>query len=141
MLLCARCYTQGYCRRLYARVVCETQLHDPNYLLDLKAFCRWLNVNDEEWLEFLTGLYRDYPGWISDGAGREVFLDMQEFERPYIREWFRDFCCKPCPPGVQPRVRSEAVERVRILATILTACFPEKAAFWGLRGDNDNNPA
>ena len=63
----------------------------------------------------------DLRGCIVDQAGRTVFLDMEVFEAPHIRDWFRDFCCTPCPSHITPYVRGEAKECVRILATILFA--------------------
>ena len=76
---------------------------------------------------------------MRDAKRNEIYLNMQEFERLHIREWFRDFCCTPCSPDVEPRVRGEAKERVRILATILKAHNPDEALIWGVRAANDND--
>lgn len=140
MPLCLNCLSRGYCRRLRVEIVGDEDLANPEYIRDLRAFALGLGVNDEDWREFVSDLYRDYRGWIARANGTEIFLDMDEFERPSIREWFRDFCCTPCPAHVTPRVKPEAWERVRVLATILSATYPHDARFWGLRGDNDNTP-
>lgn len=138
--LCTFCLTGGYCRRLHTQIVSDVDLANPDFIRDLRAFAFRLGINDEDWQEYLTNLYRDYPGWIADANDHETFLDMEEFERPFIREWFRGFCCTPCPPDVQPRVRPEARERVRILATILKAHDPVPAMMWGVSPANDNDP-
>jgi hypothetical protein len=89
--------------------------------------CYSLNVSSYHWLDFLTDLYRDYRGCIVDEMGRTVLLDMEVFEVPHIRDWFRDFCCTQCPPHITPYVRGEAKERVRILATIMrTLSYEER---------------
>ena len=138
--LCAHCLSRGYCRRLRIEIVGDEKIANPEYIRDLRAFAFGLGINDEDWREFVSDLYRDYRGWIARANGTETFLDMGEFERPSIREWFRDFCCTPCPGHVTPHVRPEAWERVRVLATILTATYRHAAPFWGLRADNDNVP-
>ncbi|WP_282091456.1 hypothetical protein [Epibacterium ulvae] len=134
--LCPSCMKNGFCRRKAASLVSDDQLNNSEYLRDLKAFARRVNLPDCQWHEFLVDLYRDFPGWVSDGED-EVFLDMEEFERPYIREWFRDFL-RPLPDDVQPRVRAEAKERVRIMATLLTAHYPATTMLWGVRAANQN---
>lgn len=114
---CALCIIEDRCER--TRLVTDRELADPAFIRALRDFCFSLNVSSYHWLDFLTDLYRDYRGCIVDEAGRTVLLDMEVFEVPHIRDWFRDFCCTPCPPNVTPYVRGEAKERVRTLATIL----------------------
>ena len=140
MIRCTDCIFSGYCRKRRSSLVNDGELRNPEFIRDVRAKANSLNICSDHWLEFLTGLYRDYPGWIMDAGGDEVFLDMEEFELPNIKVWFQEFCCTPCPPHVQPRVRVEARERVRALATILRACFPVEAYFWGRRPANDNAP-
>lgn len=116
---CAHCFiTDQRCER--TRLVTDRELADPAFIRALRDLCYSLNVSSYQWLDFLTDLYRDAHGCIVDESGRTVFLDMDVFEIPHIRDWFRDFCCTPCPPHITPYVRGEAKERVRILATILS---------------------
>lgn len=136
-LKCLECQLFGYCRNRQTKLVATAQVADSEYIRDLKSFARSLGVSDADWQEYISDLYRDMPGWIVGLNGSEVFLNMEEFERPSIREWFRDFL-RPCPLTAQPRVRREATERVRILATILSAHYPVQAALWGVRPANDN---
>jgi len=136
--LCTACMTSGFCPKKSVAVVGDDELNDPDYLRDFKEFVRFLDVSDCRWHEYLTDLYKDYPGWIVGPDGKEVFLDMDEFERPNIREWFRDFCT-PLRDGAKPRVREEARERVRIFATVLSAHYPFDAMLWGIRVANDNS--
>lgn len=137
--LCIYCLSRGFCHQLKSPLVRNCQIGNSDYIRDLKAFAYTLGIKGGDWQDFLSDLYRDYPGWITKPNGTEALLDMGEFERPFIREWFRDFCCTPCPDHVTPRVQTKALERVRILATILTASFPHAALFWGIRADNDND--
>lgn len=135
--LCPACMNGGYCPKKSVAVVGDDKLSDPDYLRDFKEFVRYLDVSDFRWHEHLSNLYRDFPGRIVGQDGKEVFLDMEEFERPNIREWFRDFL-KPLRDGARPRVREEARERVRILATVLSAHHPFDAMLWGVHVANDN---
>lgn len=138
MSLCPYCLARGYCRRLQTQIVSDDDIDNSEFIRDVREFAHKLDINDEEWREFLSNLYRDYRGRVADADGNEIFLDMEEFERPSIREWFRDFCCRL--PVRHPHVRPEARERVRVLATILKAYNPLAASYWGVRPANDNEP-
>lgn len=137
MYLCATCYTHGYCRRLVARPVTDDELRNSDFVRDLRAHALRLGIAAESWPSFLIEAYRDYPGTVRDGTGREVFLDTGVFEGPHLRYWFRDFACSPCPSDVTPRIRREARERARAMATILRAIDPVAGAMWGRSGAND----
>jgi len=116
---CALCIIEDRCER--TRLVTDRELADPAFIRSLRDLCFGLNVSSYQWLDFLTDLYRDAHGCIVDESGRTVFLDMDVFEVPHIRDWIRDFCCTPCLPRITPYVRGEAKERVRTLSTILCA--------------------
>jgi hypothetical protein len=103
------------------RLVTDRELADPAFIRSLRDLCCALNVLSYHRLDSLTDLYRDAHGCIVDEAGRKVLLDMEVFEVPHIRDWFRDFCCTSCPPHIAPYVRGEAKERVRVLPTVLRA--------------------
>lgn len=135
--ICGACIALGYCCQLRAKLVSDDELNNPEFIRDLRAWTYQLDIGPDHWLDYLSDQYRDYAGTVVDD-GEPVFLDLEELERPDIKYWFRDFCCTPCSPEVKPRVRREARERVRVLATILRAVFPGHANSWGLRGDNDN---
>ena len=140
MLLCPACRLDGYCSRLVTQIVTDDELNNPEFVRDVRALAYTLYVEPIDWLDYLDALYQDYRGWISDGSSEEVFLDMEEFDRSYIEDWFERFCCTPCPANVTPRVQERSQERVRIVATILRARFPERAMLWGVRAANDNRP-
>lgn len=137
-MLCSCCLLLGYCRRLNVQIVSDEALGDPEFIRDIRTFAEGLDLTRDEWKDTLSNLYRDYRGRILDASGAEIFLDMDEIERasPY---WFREFAKAP-RPGVRPRVRREAKERVRVLTTILKAAYPDTAQFWGVRPANDNMP-
>ena len=118
---CALCIIEDTCAR--TRLVTDRELADPAFIRRLRNVCFRLNVSSYQWIDFLTDLYRDYRGCIVDEAGRTVYLNMDVFEIPHIRDWFRDFCCTQCPPQITPYVRGEARERVRIVATVLRSLY------------------
>lgn len=137
---CVQCYLVGYCRRLQARLVTDADLANPEFIRDLRHHAYGLGLTRDAWVSQLTDRYRDYQGTIIDADGADVLLDMEVFEHPGIRDWLRDFACTPCPADVTPRVRREAWERVRVMATILRAVAPEQAGLWGVRPANDHTP-
>ncbi len=141
MTFCAQCLAEQFCRRLATPVFVDDGIGREEFITDFRRFLVSYSFRERllpsEWHEHVCSLYRDYRGWMKDKAGSEVFLDMDAFEVPHIREWFRDFI-QPVPPGVQPRIRTEARERVRVLATIMRAHFPAEAMLWGMRAANDN---
>jgi hypothetical protein len=141
LTLCAQCLPLGYCRRLQSKVVSDAELSNPEFIRDLRGHAYGRGFTRDAWLDKLANFYRDYPGTITDENGTEVMLDMEVFEHPGIRDWLRDFACTPCPVEVTPRVRREAWERVRVMATILRAHAPEEASQWGVRAANMNTPA
>lgn len=124
----------------YTQLVSDAELKNGVFVCDGRAACVAQNKNPEEWIEHVNNLYRDYHGRIFDAEGHEVILNMDVFETPFIREWFRDFACTPCRPGIRPRIRAEAKPRVRVLFTLMRAHFPESAKLWGARPANDNDP-
>lgn len=139
--MCVGCISRQYCKRLISPIFRDDELRRPFFQTDFRAFLFVYTFKHRlcfsQWHEHLCGLYRDYRGWISDQVGDEVFLDMEVFEHPNIREWFRDYI-RPVPLGVRPRLRGESKERVRTLATIMRAYHPEEAMMWGVRAANDN---
>ena len=126
---------------MQSKLVNDQELRNGKFLYDSKASCFARNKTPEDWIEHVHDLYRDYRGRIIDHEGHEIILNMNVFEVPFIREWFRDFACTPCLPGVRPRIRTVARPRVRVLLTIIRARFPEEAEHWGSReAANDNQP-
>ncbi len=138
MLFCIACRFLNYCQKISTPLVTDSELGDPEFVRGVRATAFDEGVAPDAWLEHVSDLYRDYPGWIVGSKQTEAFLNMGVFERPHIREWFRDFCCTACPADARPRVRKEARERVRVLATILRATYPVRAQTWGLPVANDN---
>ena len=140
MELCAQCYLQGYCRWLRSRAVTKIDL-TPAFLRDLRAYALGLNIKPDRWKDFLLDAYRDYAGLVVDRQGHVVSLDTGVFDAPHIRTWFRDFACTPLISGVVPRLRSESVPRVIVMASILQALDPVRASLWGKVIANDDVPS
>lgn len=153
--LCVDCLALGYCRDLKTAVVTDAELSNPEFIRDVRATAYRCGKSADGWLEFASNLYRDLTGrivvrrcercrshWDEQDCPccKEVWLDTEELEAPCFRDWCAEWCCTPCPANVRPLVRREAWERVRVLATILKASFPDEARHWGLRAANDNRP-
>ena len=138
MSLCLACLPKGFCIKLRTQLVADTELSNWRFRWDVRQKAHSLGYTPVEWVEAIHDLYSQYPGWIMDADGNEVFLDMNEFERPHIREWCRDWICDlPVRPETQ-RLHPASAERIRILATILRAHFPVEATLWGKEVANDN---
>lgn len=141
MIFCTRCNQQGYCSRISSRIFGDEVFSNRYWLVDFKCFLNGYSFRQKlmpgDWHDHIADLYCNYKGWISGPSGEEVFLDTQVFEVAHIREWFRDFI-QPVREGTTPRLRREARERVRVLATIMRAFYPEEAMMWGVRAANDN---
>lgn len=140
MPLCVTCFGLGYCKKLFSRLVSDRELENPHFRDDVRQFARSLDVPAAEWRDYLLDLYCHYPGRIVDQNGAETFLNMEEFEVPHVREWCRDWINGVPSASGPSRLRSESRERIRALASILRAAFPEEAFTWGLRAANDNKP-
>jgi len=138
MTLCFNCISLGYCRNKNTVVVSDLDLQNPEYIRDVRLFAYHLNISSHAWHMYLTNLYRDYKGRIITLDGPEYYLHMDVFETPSIRDWFRGFCCTPCPSDLTPYIHGNTRERVRVLATILKAHHPKAAMMWDVRPANDN---
>ena len=136
--LCVQCLSLNYCRKLTCRMVSDAELANPEFIRDVRVYARGLNLTRDGWLHWLENTYRDYPGLIVDAAGGPMTLDLAVFETASIRYWFRDFVGRETPAHIRPRLRTEARERVRVLATLLRATHPRAASLWGIRAANDN---
>jgi hypothetical protein len=136
--LCVQCLGLGYCGELRSPLVTDAELNNPEFIRDVRACAHSLKITRDRWLVWLEDAYRDYPGMIVDESGEPVPLEFSAFETASIRYWFRDFIERETPAGSRPRLREEARERVRILATLLRAVDPVGAANWGIRAMNDN---
>lgn len=139
MFLCPQCFLQGYCRTLRARLITDEELSSPFFLSDVRSYAYRLDISCDVWPGFLTDAYRDYPGTIRNAQGRPVDLDTEVLDAPSIRYWFRD-TCKPVVGNAVPRLRIEARERFRVVATILRARDPAGTRLWGVRAANDEEP-
>lgn len=137
--LCTLCINYTFCRRSTSQLVTDDELANSEWIRDLRTYAAKLCISPDHWHEWITAAYRDAKRLIVDRNGAEVSLDMEEFELIGIRYWFRTFCVSPAA-DVTPRIRVEARERVRILASILRARDPDAARMWGFRAANDNSP-
>ena len=136
MQLCLQCILPNHCRWLTSQVCTKDEL-TPAFVRDLRAYAFALGLAPERWVAFLDDSYRDYAGEIVDHRGEVVELATGVFDAPNIRTWFRDFACKPLAANISPRLRTEAIPRITVMASILRAIDPVKASLWGKVAAND----
>ncbi|MEM6413523.1 MAG: hypothetical protein AAF720_02575 [Pseudomonadota bacterium] len=126
-MVCSNCIIEGVCQARVVRLVSDAEIEDPNFVIKVRRLAATLSVPHDGWLEFLSRLYCDYDGIIVDKSGNETFLDLEVFEEPNIRFWFRDFCKAPVE---NVRVKKKTRERIRTFATLLRAYFPKELGGW-----------
>lgn len=138
MLHCQKCFRVGHCLQKTVPIVNDVEIGDPEFVRVARNFLASLPVTDSEWLEHAHNLNRDLTITIIEGANWRIDLDMSPLEIDYddedlieacpaekrLRLWFRDII-KPVPADTNPRVRLEAKERFRILATLIIAHNPQ----------------
>lgn len=146
--LCPECQMSGVCKTMQTRIVTDKEMDDPEFIRDVRANALAENIPAAKWLDHLYDLYCGYIGTIIDAQREEVMLDLDRHfddddavSRRRIINWFSEVCCSGCATTVKPRVRREARERFRILATLLRATHPKQSMMWGRRPANDNSPA
>lgn len=109
------------------------QVETMETLNNIRAYCHAValehRLSNQDWLDWLTNEYRDLREPLIDPGGREVLLDMECFETPTIRFWFRDFL-KTQPRSKVLRLRQESRPRLFALMNILAARDPLAAAYW-----------
>lgn len=138
---CPTCLSLGYCRKRISKVVTDNEINNVEFVRDVRSFAFGLGVHPSAWPDFIMDLYGSFPGRIVDSSNREVLLETDEMlDDPALVGWFKDWACTPPSRTGALRVRKEARERVRIIASILRAQHPGPAQFWGLgtKAANDN---
>ncbi|MGO4863331.1 hypothetical protein ACTP2L_07095, partial [Campylobacter jejuni] len=75
---------------------------------------------------------RDCDTELVDLAGNSVTIDFEAIEGDTIELWLKDWLKRPERHAI-PRLRIEARERVRVVATLLRMIFPKEASVWGRR--------
>lgn len=138
----------------------NAELDSPLIVRDVRttayAAARAYNLTPSCYLNFLADQCRDFKGIFVDQFGFETYPNIERvFEASEkalfssggdaekhiesVRKWFKEWCCSPPSPSYkrQPHVKCEARERVRVVATILRASFPEIARSWGARPYGD----
>lgn len=151
-MLCRKCPLSACRQKHSSKLVTDGELKNPDFVRDVKSFGADLKVAASEWLDFCLNLLSRQDVDFIDPYGNVVDLDIEAllpsdedidegrgaaFEAR-IRNWFSETFCNPVPDEVIPRIRVEARERFRIVATILRAQFPCAAMMWGVRAANDN---
>lgn len=138
MRLCRECQFRGYCRKLRCPIATDLEIADDRFIRAVRSHAFDLHIPNRQWPDTLGNWLRDYPGQFVDSLGqvRELHLSALEYpegkendDPPYAR-WYGVFCNTRCLPGRLPRIRKEAWERVRIVATLLRAKHPVRASHW-----------
>lgn len=131
MFACSECEIKGYCKEIKVEIVSLSDMQNPQYVYDVRDFCWRLGISRDAWLDRLAGWLRDFDGHFVDQTGRSLEIDLEAFDTPSIRYYFRDNACtRPNPNGY---VHPMAVDRFRVMATIVKARFPVVASTWGKR--------
>lgn len=115
-------------------IVSDAELDNPEFLRDLRIFAANLRVSRGRWLDWLADGYRDADAILVDDCGDPADVDLELLELDGIEWWFKDWCKRP-PAGITPRLRIEARERVRVVATLLRLIFPKESIVWGVSGE------
>ena len=131
MALCNDCFLAAQCQKLNVQIVSLADVADPAFVYDVRDFCWRLGISRDAWLDRLADWLRDFNGQFVDEAGQPVEINLDAFDGPNVRYYFRDNgCTRPNPNGY---VHPIATERFRVVATILKARFPVVASTWGKR--------
>ena len=138
MKFCNACLNNALRQWPIVDLVTDSQLRNPAYLHDMRVFTASLDISPDDWPDFICDLYRDFRGLVVDQEGHTIGLNTDLLDT--YREWYRDWANKPVVPGIMPRLRKEAKARIRVIATILRAAFPEQTSSWGDEPSNDNSP-
>lgn len=138
MELCYACLVSGYCRKLNYKPLTNGELALPELVRDGRAAANAYGFTQDAWVEEIHNIYRDLKGRFIDDDGNEVFLNMDVFDSPNIRSWFRDNICKPMNPDLRPVVREATCDRWWVFLSIIRADIGVNAELWGVRPANDN---
>lgn len=126
-------FTQACCTgRISVRLVSDAELADPVFLADVKTFASRLRIPRRRFVDWLVDGLRDTETALLDEHGSPVEIDLEAIEHEAVEMWLKDWLRMPERHAV-PRLRIEARERVRLVATLLRMIFPKESAVWGQR--------
>lgn len=125
-------------RPVTVTIVSDRELDSPAWLADAKSFTQRLRVPRSRIRDFLADGLRDTDTVLVTESGDRACVDLEEIEKDDgddcetdgFEWWYKDWTRKT-PPGVTPRLRVEARERVRVITTILRMIFPKETSVWG----------
>ena len=114
------------------------ELDNPLWLSDAKEFIRKLQISRTKIRDYLADGLRDSKVILVELDGKRTHVEFHHLEKSDgddddsdgFEWWYKDWC-KPTPPGVTPRLRREARERVRAITTIVRMMFPKETSVWG----------
>ena len=152
MVLRPNCRNCGQRHATKSLVFTDQELSDPETVRDVKNFAASLNIPKSKWLDHILNVLARLNVDFVNANGEVVSLNTEIFlpsdkdidedrgasVEARIQNWFGETLCYRVPDDVTPRIRREARERFRIVATILRAQYPCAAIMWGVRAANDN---
>ena len=125
-------------RPLTVTIVSDRELDNHAWLAEAKLFTQRLRVPRSRICDFLADGLRDTDTVLLTEDGNRAYIDLEEIEKADDEDdeidgfewWYKDWV-RRAPPGVKPRLRTEARERVRLITTILRLIFPKETSVWG----------
>lgn len=130
---------RGFDPRLIIRVVTEAQVRDDLWRANARAvmYAVLHETPYRKRLDHLMDFWAKWPGRFVDGQGQEVMFCI-EMLNDIPDEWFRDYLRNWSPGDPAPKFRSEALERLIAIFSILKLIKPADMALCGQRHANDN---
>lgn len=156
---CYPCFLIGFCQNKTVAIINNAELSSADFVRAIRNFIAESEVKPTELIDYAANLYRDLKVNITDNQSKIIFLDfapleynddledtgLSNQEKERLRDWCRTMTTA-VPKNTNPYVHPNAVERFRVLATILVASFPKQnwpriiPANDNYAGANDNCP-
>lgn len=116
---------------LTVTIVTDEEIANPIFIRDARTFMASMRIERRRLLDWFMDGYSRSHVLLVDAQGNKATIDFDELDIEGVVDWFKDWCTKP-QPATRLHVRKEAVERVRVMTTLLKIRFPKETLLWGL---------